>query len=361
MTSSIRYTTRAGFDRRGRPTTIKRCRSRDYNYRFVTSTGYFERWGRRKRDDPDMAPPGPEILDIEIVTGSCTGGCAFCYKGNTEAPGACMSLETFAALLPRFLPQLTQVALGITDVDANPDLVPIMRHCREHGVVPNLTMTGLGMDEDLLASIAELAGAVAVSVHEGHEERAYDTVERLRRGGVEQRNLHLVYHDDNEAFLHRVLDAVQADPRLEGLHAVTLLALKPKGRAMRGFSTIDGEAFDRLVARGLGELGVLGFDSCSTPAFLDWIERSDLKPEQRERIMTMVEPCESGLFSLYVDAHGKAYPCSFAEGEPGWEEGIDLVALPPKEDALWQHARLGPWRERLLGGCRRCPLFELAG
>ena len=43
----------------------KICCSENYNYIFNKHNGFFVRWGKNKKDDPERAP-APEILDIEI-------------------------------------------------------------------------------------------------------------------------------------------------------------------------------------------------------------------------------------------------------------------------------------------------------
>ena len=47
--------------------------SEEYNYAFNKRTGFFARWGRTLEDDPQWSPFGPEILDLEISAGECSG------------------------------------------------------------------------------------------------------------------------------------------------------------------------------------------------------------------------------------------------------------------------------------------------
>ena len=63
---------------------FKRVRSEYYNYDFNKETGFFARWGKTFTDDPKLSPFGPEILDIEISVGECSGNCSFCYKLNVS-------------------------------------------------------------------------------------------------------------------------------------------------------------------------------------------------------------------------------------------------------------------------------------
>ena len=66
----------------------KLFRSKKYNYNFSKTTGYFERWGRRKEDDPPLSPFGPELLDIEIST-ICHGPSRIDEDGKEVSLGPC--------------------------------------------------------------------------------------------------------------------------------------------------------------------------------------------------------------------------------------------------------------------------------
>ena len=61
----------------------KELYSKDYNYVFRRSDGHFWRWGETEFDDPQFSPYGPEILDLEISTGKCSGKCKFCSPKGT--------------------------------------------------------------------------------------------------------------------------------------------------------------------------------------------------------------------------------------------------------------------------------------
>lgn len=80
----------------------KWVRSKNYNFDFDRSTGFFARWGTCPEDDPSFSPIGPEILDLEISVNGCPSGCKFCYKGNTAAPATNMSFETFKEIIHKF-------------------------------------------------------------------------------------------------------------------------------------------------------------------------------------------------------------------------------------------------------------------
>jgi len=58
-------------------------RSPDYNYNFNKLDGFFARWGKTSKDDPQFSPFGPEIADIEITT-ICEMGCQYCFVPETQ-------------------------------------------------------------------------------------------------------------------------------------------------------------------------------------------------------------------------------------------------------------------------------------
>lgn len=68
--------------------------SPDYNFVFNKTNGQFARWGRRKADDPRMAP-APEILDLEISIDGCPNACSFCSPAGTKVnlPNSTKNIE----------------------------------------------------------------------------------------------------------------------------------------------------------------------------------------------------------------------------------------------------------------------------
>jgi MoaA/NifB/PqqE/SkfB family radical SAM enzyme len=317
----------------------KSFRSPAYNYHFNKGNGLFVRWGETIEDDPQWSPYGPEIADIEISTGDCSSGCPWCYKSNGSEAGKHMTLSTLEYVLDSLPNTITQVALGITDADANPDFVAMLEACRERGIVPNYTTSGFGLTPEIEAATARLCGAVAVSVYPHNREVAWDTVRRLVGLGMEQVNVHLLYYDANKAFVQSVLrEAADVD----GLNAVVLLGLKPKGGA-EGWKPMGQQAFSELVD---GTDVRIGFDSCSAPKFEQWAAERG-----RHDLLKFSEPCESTLFSIYINVDGKALPCSFAEG---CEEPIEI-------ESAWTSPQFESFRNRLWDNQRRCPLYNLNG
>lgn len=342
---------------------IRICRSKFYNYNFNVETGEFARWGIMPSHDPKSAP-FPEILDIEITT-KCNGPanklCGFCYKSNNPN-GHNMSFEEFKNIIDK-MPFLTQCALG-ADAQGitNPDMIEMMRYARSKGIIPNLTIADVS--DDVAGVLADVAGAVAVSVykHAGFDV-AFDSVQRLARAGQKQINLHFMISNKTIDDAYKVMEAMKSDPRLDQVNAIVFLGLKQKGRGTK-YEGVTREQYRELVEHCLANGIPFGFDSCSAPAFID----SVVDHPNYEQFKMMAEDCESTLFSSYINERGVFFPCSFTENwdKGGWAEGIDVLAADDFIKDVWFHPRTAEFRKALIGntdcnGCRNCPAYAVAG
>jgi hypothetical protein len=106
------------------------------------------------------------------------------------------------------------------------------------------------------------------------------------------------------------------------MYALVFLSLKKKGRAVEtNFNSLPKELFKSLINTAFQNNINFGFDSCSFCKFAEAIKSN---PKEK-LLLTLAESCESTRFSAYVNVEGKFYPCSFCEGEKGWEKGIDII------------------------------------
>ena len=340
-------------------------RSAWYNWIFNLKTGFFARWGCNKEDDPTYSPFGPEILDIEVST-ICNGPghpCKFCYKSNTSQ-GENMSFETFRQIFDRITNKnLTQIAFGIGDIDSNPDLYEMFAYARGNQVIPNVTINGWRMNEYHFNMLARLCGAVAVSHYSDKE--CFDAVEELTSRGMEQVNIHKLLSKETLEDCHQLIDKTITDPRLKKLNAIVFLLLKPKGKRNNLHSIDNLKDYEELFLHAQQAGVQFGMDSCSGPNLLKATEGKDLFS------IESVEPCESTLFSLYISVSGAVFPCSFTEGQPGWEKGITVLDEDSFLGGVWFNKRLIEWRKKILKstvtcegcqfqkGCRSCPEYDI--
>ena len=333
--------------------TQKIVKSPSYNFIFNKENGFFARWGKTKEDDPTYSPVGPEIADIEIST-ICSGVkgvgvCKFCYKSNTPN-GQNMSLDTFKILFSKLPKTLTQIAFGIGDIDSNPDMWAIFDYAKSQGVIPNVTVNGEGITDEIADRLASTCGAVAVSLYD--KDATFNTIKKLTDRGMTQVNIH--YMISNETFdrAKELLNERLTDERISKLNAIVFLSLKPKGRTIKNFYTaLPQEKFKELVEFALSNKIGIGFDSCSAPKFLNSVKDD----KDYKRYETIAEPCESTLFSSYFNVEGKFFPCSFTEGTDGWEEGIDIISDENSDflKDLWYNERTKEFRNNTIK-CREC-------
>lgn len=334
---------------------LKTFKSPDYNFVFNMEDGFFARWGKRKEDDPEYSPFGPEILDIEVST-ICHKGCKFCYKSNGTYRGKNMSLETFKIMFDKFPKHLTQIAFGIGDIDSNPDLWRIMDYCRENSVIPNITINGERMTDGIYDQLAKTCGAVAVSHY--NDDSCYGAVKELSDRGMKQVNIHQLLSGETYDQCWRTLIDSRHDKRLQNLNAIVFLMLKPKG-TRNTYHKINHEAYQALVNEALDKNDRIGFDSCSAPMFLKAVEQRD----KFEEFKMIAESCESTLFSYYINVNGLGFPCSFSENTPDYK-GVDVVGCEDFIRDIWNAEETKKFRNSVMNnkdcnGCRMCPVYKL--
>lgn len=386
--------------------------SEKYNSVFDKETGFFARWGEDKDDDPSYAPM-PEIADIEISSGMCHNNCQFCYKGNRkDGKLHNMTFEQFREIFHKLAktivlvtfksdkkpikadmniswkdcytkqdikarvkslykkPEdikevkiyneglLQQIAFGITSPTDNPDFFRMMEYCREFDVIPNYTCNGTDMTEEIAKKSVNLCGAIALSVND--KEATYNAIKIMSDVGIKQKNFHKVAFDGSYRQIFEIIDDISTDTRLKDLNALVLLRYKPKGTNAGRFKQLTQEQYNKIF-KYAEEKGVgLGFDSCSCYSYLNAI-----KDDKRFfELSKCAEPCESTLFSIYVNSYCEVSPCSFCENESrengeNWIKGINLLDVQDFYTEVWNSDKIKHFREILLKNNRKCPMWNL--
>jgi len=335
-----------------------------YNRVFEPESGFMARWGKTKEEDPQFSPVGPEILDLEVSVGDCSMNCPFCYKGNTAENGTHMTLDTFKKIVSKFSKNLDSIAFGITDVQANPDFIPMLKESRARGIIPNFTMSGVDLTPEIADEVAPLIGACAISVYQRDKNIAYNAIKMMLDRGVTQTNIHLFVSEESRSFVYEVLNDIRTDERLNDLNAVVFLGVKPKGRAKGKFHSLSQVEFSKLIGYCDTYKIPYGFDSCSAPKYVKAVMDMSIPLEKKTEMIQAAESCESfGMFSAYVNVHGEYFPCSFCENEKGWEKGISVLECEDFVKDIWFSERLNNWREQSItskdcNGCRQCLIFK---
>lgn len=342
--------------------------SKDYNLICDKTNGCAVRFGETFEEDPDPMVGLPEIADIEIST-ICSGVegigiCNHCYKSNNPN-GKFMSFETFKKLFEKLPKTVKQIAFGIGDMNTN-SIKEIFPFCVENGVTPNITINGSKLTKEYIDLLVNYCGGISVSLYD--KEITYNAVEALiaKRNSLNkelpQVNIHIMFAQQTLHYAYYTLQDVKKDPRLNGLNAVVLLSLKKKGRAVNLYESVSKEDLDMLLKFVLiDELGQhrIGFDSCTVSKVISFCKENIKDEILLKQLIVQVEPCESSLFSMYVNTDGKFFPCSFIEGTPGWEEGLDVLSCNDFIKDIWWNERTIEFRKRVID-CRnsgRCCVY----
>jgi hypothetical protein len=334
---------------------VKLLRSENYNYNFNKKTGYFERWGKTKDNDPQFGLP--EIADIEICSGKCSGNCIWCYKSNSiDKTSHYMNFEIFKKLFHKLPRSLTQIAFGITDITANLDLKQIFEYCRNNDyqeIIPNVTINGNLMTNDWYDFLAKTCGAVSVSHY--NDNKCFNAIYELTNRGLKQVNIHALLSETTYDKCFDLLKKKLKDERLEKLNAIVFLSLKEKGERNDLVRLKDFDKYSKLVSFALKNKIGIGFDSCGSTRFKKYLD-NNLKYKEYTKY---IEPCESSCFSLYSDDEGNFYPCSFCEGILDWEDGISILKCNDFMEDIWFNEKTNIFRKILLDKCRNCPIFKI--
>ena len=337
---------------------IKICKTEEYNWMFDTKTGNFARWGKTKQDNPDFSSIGPEILDIEVST-ICSGPtgipCSHCYKSNTPN-GKNMSIETFKLILDKMPKNLIQIAFGIGNIDANPDLLKMLEYCRSKDIVPNITINGSRMTPGWYDRLSELCGSVAVSRYQTFW-ICYNAVKELTSRGMKQINIHMMTSKETLLDCYQLIDAKLTDRRLKDLNAIVFLLMKPKGMLNKYTQLTNLEDYGKLIRYALDKDVAIGFDSCSTPYVIKCLETHPYF----KVIEMSCEPCESSKFSSYINVDGEYWHCSFIENHPDWK-AVNVLDCKDFLSDVWFNPEVRRFREKIIAGGKwhECPVYNLS-
>jgi hypothetical protein len=234
-------------------------------------------------------------------------------------------------------------------------------YARAHHVIPNLTFNGYGLNEINVPLLAKFCGGIAVS-HYNSTDDCFAAIETLSVAGIKQVNIHKVLSQESLSSCYELLSFCSVDERAKNhLKAVVFLTLKPKGSRNCHNPIKDVSEYKKLIEHA-NALGVqMGMDSCSASMYLRAMKDSP----HFDRFVEMVESCESLRFSFYCNVDGEFFPCSFTEGESGWERGLLVTESTDFMKDVWNHKRSVEWRNKnienedptVCQGCIGCTTF----
>ena len=267
-------------------------------------------------DAPVPVLSAPTLVDFQI-TNKCHLDCPHCYASSTSAGqhGALADIEMALGQIAEV--GAFQVAIGGGEPLLHPDIGRILERCRALGIVPNLTTSGLNLDDAMLDLLYRHCGAVGVSLEGVGDDfdryrktgfaRFERTVSRLLDRGVPT-VLQVTLNVETFARLHAIVEYCRRWP---GLYGVIFLAFKPVGRGARFGQPLallpHRQLHDALQAAflSLAEVTRVGFDCCLTPGVAGLGSAYDSHAAQH------LEGCSALRTSIGLSPDLDVMPCTF--------------------------------------------------
>lgn len=308
----------------------------DYHFLADAESGVTFRWGKTLEDNPSFAPV-PELADISI-SNKCSKGCSFCYKDSTPG-GKVMSVEDYCKVLDSIHTSeygtVFQVAIGGGEPLEHPDFLKIVEETIKRGIVLNFTTNGLLLTRELCSELKGKVGAMAISACSIIDLKKVRPAIGFAKGM--KVNIHYILSKDSIAEATEIVNGRHND-LLIGINAIVFLTYKPSGRGTETLLLEDGKKQKAFVdaVKAPKTSCKIGFDACFVPLLIRG------KAVRNE----IVDVCEGGFFSVYVDENMNVSPCSFSGGKDAYslkEYGFYDIWLSKLQD----------YRERVKNACKR--------
>ena len=257
---------------------------------------------------PDIE--APECLHIQL-TNACNQKCPACYRSPDED-----SLGLDLAQMIRLIDDLAslgvcQLALGGGEPLMSPHLLPIVRHARNCGILPNITTNGSLITENLLHDLAGYVGEIRLSCqdHQMFCEAEWNSrIDKIRDSGIAL-GFNLIVTKSNLGSLQNILEQLAAQRPT----SLVLLRPKPGLQNQEWYTQSRLDAHDcEYLENILSGLDKRQFMPClSLDCAFSFLFSSLSKEEILQR---GVMGCAAGKRFCVVKWNGDVYPCSHLTG-----------------------------------------------
>lgn len=315
------------------------------------------------RGAPVPVLSAPTLVDFQI-TNKCYLDCPHCYADSTAA-GAHATMEDIELALDQIAEVgVFQLAIGGGEPLLHPRIGDILARCHELGIVPNLTTSGLNLNERNLALLARYCGAVGVSLEGVGEDfasyrktgfpRFEQILAKFREYGIPT----VLQVALNVEIFSRLEAITEYCMRQEDLYGVIFLAFKPVGRGA-GFGETLASLPHRQVHEGLQaaletltQATRVGFDCCLTPGV------TDIDAGYESNAAEYLEGCSALRTSIGLSPTLDVMPCTFTA-----EHAVGNLKEHHLRD-IWHGVTTATWHQNMAGRakandmCGSCPKYS---
>ncbi|MHC4645528.1 MAG: radical SAM protein [Planctomycetota bacterium] len=329
----------------------------DRNYMRELGLGQSELW---ETDDETIGFLSAPTEVHFAITNRCSARCPHCYM----AAGQCETGELDTESIKRVLDILARmnvfhVALGGGEALERPDLFEIAEYARRRDLVPNLTVSGLGINADI-AQEMKVFGQVNVSVDGVGQ--AYGAFRGRDMFDVADHALDLLVAAKVPAGINCVLGRSNFDATGElfeyaakkKLNEIEFLRLKPSGRGAalyeKEHTTCEqNTSLTPMLADLSARFGIVAKIDCSFVPMLCYH-----RPPIEILESTATYGCEAGNVLLGIRSNGSVSGCSFLKDSPLTVFDLGCVSS-------WQQSfeSLRTWPERAREPCRSCEYLRV--
>lgn len=327
---------------------------------FMKELGVSEsaRWDVEDESIGRLSAPTEVHLAATMI---CPAKCEHCYMDAGDAPPEEMDTDTFKRALKTLADfGVFHVALGGGEALARPDIFELADYAREVGLVPNLTISGAYLSEEIAERMASTFGQVNVSMdgvgeyfstfRVGADYSVADrALELLTSAGVST-GINCVLGREN----YPGLDELFAYAAKRKLSEVELLRFKPSGRGKARFmeQRMNYDQNIDLIPK-LAELSkqydLMAKIDCS---FVPMLCEHNPSLEQMEKLATY--GCEAGNVLVGIGSDGLVSGCSFLK-----KTDCSVFDLP----AAWADKKLfdvfTSWEKQAREPCASCEYLTL--
>ncbi|NUM33661.1 MAG: radical SAM protein [Candidatus Brocadiae bacterium] len=305
----------------------------------------------------------PECIHIQLTT-RCNQNCPSCYLHGENCSE--LDLLKLLALVDEIAAMgVFQLAIGGGEPFLSPHLIPLVRHARNRGILPNITTNGSLITKDSLNDLAPYVGEIRLSCQDGQNILSLSFRELIRQ--VKTAGISLGFNlIVTRPFLPKLQDILS---KLDVFTPSSLVLLRPKPSPENGEWYAENSLSSKdckLLAEILASLKIRSLHNLSLDCAFSFLFVH--LPEQ-ELLKSGVQGCSAARRFCVVKANGDVYPCSHFSDESFCMGNIMLSSFMEiwqnrKQENIAQissgsYDRCGKCgHQSVCGGCRAISLYE---